>query len=170
MYVDDWSAVLVISAAWMISLTVAVLIYRKSRMIDKKISDLWNMKVELKDLNGETIKVPIPYQKGQDADGNPIIETRMEVAPLWYTIMFAAGNLAVEHFKAWFNNQKSHMAKAFQKNLAGEALAGGEGNEMAAILSIMPKKIVQAYGLYQMLQRGGIMKGGQGSNSPGEQK
>lgn len=139
MYVDNLLTISIVVAAWMISLSMAILIYRKSRLIEDKISDLWNMKVELRDLNGEVLKVPIRYQVGQDEEGNPVFETRMEVAPLWYTIMFAAGNLAVEQFKMWFNNQKSHLSKKLSKEALADAVQGG-GGDIGMLMSFLPVK------------------------------
>jgi len=152
-----------IAVGWAVSLSMAILIYRKSRQIKADLNEIWNAKVELKDLNGEVIKVPITEQKGTDKDGEPVFETKMVVAPLWYTIMYAAGNIAVQHFQQWFNNQKSHLSKRLQK---GALEAAGEGGDLGDFMAFLPKKAQTALALIQaakgLQKRGGGQTGGGG--------
>ena len=102
---------MLVAVGWTISVVLWAFLYKKSRNIEKNMSNIWNTKVELHDLNGDVIKVPVQTKKGEDGEGNPVFETKMVIAPLWYTIATIGGTMAVEHFKGWFMNQKSQLSK-----------------------------------------------------------
>lgn len=143
-----------------------VLNYRKARHIDKNLKNIWNTRVELEDINGEVIRVPVQVKKGEDAEGKPIFETKMVVAPLWYTIATIGGTMAVQHFQQWFNNQKSHLSKRLQAGALGDAMKGD--GDLGALMTMLPKKAQTALAIIQAargLQGGG---GGSGGGSGGE--
>lgn len=157
------SGVVYIVIAWSFTtfalyISLLVVNLRRSKKVQRLVENLWNEKVELLDLNGEVIKVPVTRLKGEDEDGNPVYETEMVVAPLWYTIMFSAGTVAVTHFKAWFNNQKSHMSKRLGKE-ALKDMAEGEGDAMT-LLSVLPAKWQKVIAGGMLLKRMGDGHGG----------
>jgi len=145
-----------VAVGWTISVVLWAFLYKKSRNIEKNMSNIWNTKVELQDLNGEVIKVPVKVKKGTDAEGNDIIETNMVIAPLWYTIATIGGTMAVEHFKGWFMNQKSQLSKGLSKAAMGEAAQTGD---LGALMTMLPKKAQLAFALIKAAQ--GLGKGGQ---------
>ena len=145
-----------VAVGWSISVVLWAFLYKKSRNIEKNMSNIWNTKVELQDLNGQVIKVPVKTAKGEDADGNPVFETKMVIAPLWYTIATIGGTMAVEHFKGWFMNQKSQLSKGLGKAALGEAAAGGD---LMGLMSMLPKKAQAAVALIMAAKNLG--KGGQ---------
>ena len=120
------------------------------------MSNIWNTKVELHDLNGDVIKVPVQTKKGEDGEGNPVFETKMVIAPLWYTIATIGGTMAVEHFKGWFMNQKSQLSKGLSKAALGEAAAGGD---LMSLMPMLPKKVQTALAIIMTAK--GMGKGGQ---------
>ena len=128
----------------------------KSRNIEKNMSNIWNTKIELRNLDGEIIKVPVQVKKGETAEGEPIYETKMVIAPLWYTVATVGGSMAVEHFKGWFNNQKSQLSKGLSKAAMGEAAAGGD---LMGLMSFLPKKAQTAMAIIMAAKNMG--KGGQ---------
>ena len=145
-----------VAVGWTISVVLWAVLYMKSRNIEKNMSNIWNTKVELHDLNGEVIKVPVKVKKGTDAEGNDILETKMVIAPLWYTIATIGGTMAVEHFKGWFMNQKSQLSKGLSKAALGEAAAGGD---LMSLMSFLPKKAQTAIAVIMAAKNMG--KGGQ---------
>lgn len=149
-----------VAVGWTISVLLWAVLYKKSRKIDKNLKNIWNAKVELEDLNGEVIKVPIQVKKGQDAEGNDIFETKMVVAPLWYTVASIGGTMAVNQFQAWFNNQKSHLSKRLQKGALGEIAQGGP-MDLGVLMEMLPKKAQTAMALIMAAK--GLGGGGQGA-------
>ena len=104
------------------------------------VSDIWNQKVELEDLNGEIIKVPIT-KIIKNKEGQEIQQTDMVVAPLWYTILYGAGTMAAEHVKMSFLSSKGKLARQLNTlSEAGEAI--GMDPKAAALLQMLPKKWV----------------------------
>ena len=153
-----------VAVGWSISVLLWAVLYKKSRNIDANMKNIWNAKVELKDLNGEVIKVPVQVKKGQDAEGNDIFETNMVIAPLWYTVGMVGGEIALQKFQAWFNNQKSHLSKRLSGAAMGEAMQGG--GDLGALMTMLPKKAQTAMALIMAAKNlgGGGQQGGGGSS------
>ena len=153
-----------VAVGWSISVILWAFLYRKSRNIEKNMSNIWNTKVELHDLNGQVIKVPVKTAKGEDADGNPVFETKMVIAPLWYTIATIGGTMAVEHFKGWFMNQKSQLSKGLSKAAIGEL---GQGGDLSALMAFLPKKAQTAMAVIMAAKNMGGGGGQQAGKSTG---
>ena len=143
--------------AWLTSITVALLIWRKSKSIDKKIDDLWNMKIELKDLDGEVIKVPVQYKKGETESGEAIIETKMVVAPLWYTIMFTAATIIEQKVKMSLLGAKGALGNKLKDAALKE---GMESGDLGTLMAFLPKKAQQAIAVIKAAQGLGLKQRG----------
>ena len=124
------------------------------------VADIWNQRVELEDLDGQIIKVPV-NRITKDKDGNETVHTDMVVGPLWYTILWGAGTMAADHVKQSLYSAKGKMARALNTaSAAGEALELDP--KMAALLSVMPKKWVgPAAMIMQLLGKSGPSSGTQ---------
>jgi hypothetical protein len=157
-----------VAVGWSISVLLWAVLYKKSRNIDKNLKNIWNAKVELEDLNGEVIKVPVQVKKGTDAEGNDIFETKMVIAPLWYTIAQIGGTIALQHFQAWFNNQKSHLSKRLQAGALGDAAKGEL--DLGTLMTILPKKAQTALALIMAAKGVGGQGIGGASQGSGGQK
>lgn len=137
--------------------TVIVLVLQK-RSFDGQLKKIWNMKVELEDMNGEVIKVPLT-RIIKDKDGNQVETTEMVIAPLWLTIMHGAGQMAAEHVKMAVLSAKGKVAR--QLNTA--ALMGDADMNPATIAAIelLPRKYQGiALMLSKYLGKGGTTEGG----------
>ena len=104
------------------------------------VSDIWNQKVELEDLDGSVIKVPqskiIKHQ-----DGTEEVKTEMVVGPLWMSVMYAAAQLSAEHIKMSLLSAKGKLSRQLNTlSEAGEAI--GMDPKAAALLQMLPKKWV----------------------------
>ena len=150
--------------AWLTSITVALLIWRKSKAIDKKIGDLWNMKIELKDLDGNVIKVPVQYKKGETAEGEVILETKMVVAPLWYTIVFATSTILTEKVKMSLLGAKGALGKKFKDAALKD---GMESGDLGSLMAFMPKKVQAAIAIIKAAQ--GISGKGKGTTGTNQE-
>ena len=160
MNLPDWTAYLIIF--WSVFLfvwNIVLILYLNPKRTRNLISQIWNDKIELMDLNGEIIKVPIT-KIVKDKEGNEFEQTEMVVAPLWYTILYGAGSMAAERVKMAVLSSKGKIAR----QLNDAAMAGDPdiSPAVAAAISTLPRKY-QAIAL--MLQK--YLKGkGAGSSEP----
>ena len=134
----EWIAFVV--ASWAVvtfSLYMYLLLSIRKRQAGMA-QELWNQKVELQDLDGNVIKVPVTRVKGQNEDGTNILETTQEVAPLWYSITWALSETAASKIKMAILNQKGQLSKRLTKEVLGEE---GELSPVAvAAISSLPAK------------------------------
>jgi hypothetical protein len=114
--------------------TIIVLVLQK-RSFNTQLQNIWNMKVELTDLNGEVIKVPVT-KIVKNKDGNELEQTDMIVAPLWYTILYGAGTMAAQQVKMSILSAKGKISR----ELNTAAMQGIVSPAMAAGLEMLPKK------------------------------
>ena len=98
--------------------TVIVLVLQK-RSFNTQLQNIWNMKVELTDLNGEVIKVPVT-KIVKNKEGEELEQTDMIVAPLWYTILYGAGTMAAQQVKMSILSAKGKISR--ELNTCGFAL------------------------------------------------
>ena len=104
---------------------------------DRLVKDVWNKKVELCDLNGDVIKVPVT-RVIKDKDGNEVEQTEMVVAPLWYTILYGAGSMAATQVKMSLLSAKGKVSRDLNKMaLMGEA---GMNPATLAAIELLPNK------------------------------
>jgi len=163
MNLPDWTAYLIIF--WSIFLfvwNIVLILYLNPKRTRNLISEIWNDKIELTDLNGDIIKVPIT-KIVKDKDGNEVETTEMVVAPLWYTILYGAGSMAAEHVKMSLLSAKGKISK--QLNTA--ALMGEADMSPAtlAAIELLPRKY-QAIALMLSKYLGkGSTGGGAGESS-----
>ena len=81
MNLPDWTAYLIIF--WSVFLfvwNIVLILYLNPKRTRNLISEIWNDKIELVDLNGEVIKVPVT-KIVKDKEGNELEQTDMVVAP-----------------------------------------------------------------------------------------
>ena len=138
MNLPDWTAYLIIF--WSIFLfvwNIVLILYLNPKRTRNLISEIWNDKIELTDLNGDIIKVPIT-KVVKDKDGNQVETTEMVVAPLWYTILYGAGSMAAEHVKMSLLSAKGKISK--QLNTAALAGEADFNPAMLAAIEMLPNK------------------------------
>ena len=142
MILPDWTAYLIIF--WSVFLfvwNIVLILYLNPKRTRNLISQIWNDKIELEDLNGEVIKVPIT-KIVKDKEGNEVEHTEMVVGPLWYTIMWGLGTMAADRVKMSILSAKGKVARQFNSEVAAAdlAAAGFSVGEMA-LLEQAPAKI-----------------------------
>jgi len=160
MILPDWTAYLIIF--WSIFLfvwNIVLILYLNPKRTRNLISQIWNDRIELEDLNGEVIKVPVTTIV-KDKDGNELEKTEMVVAPLWYTILYGAGSMAAERVKMSLLSAKGKVARELNQ----AALVGDPdiSPAIAAAIAGLPRKY-QAIAL--MLQKYLKGKGAGGSEA-----
>ena len=148
MNLPDWTAYLIIF--WSVFLfvwNIVLILYLNPKRTRNLISQIWNDKIELQDLDGQVIKVPVT-RIIKDKEGNEVEKVDMVVAPLWYTILYGAGSMAATQVKMSLLSAKGKVAR--QLNTA--ALMGDADMSPAtlAAIELLPKKY-QAIAL--MLQK-----------------
>jgi len=113
------------------------------------VRDIWNSKVELEDLNGEVIKVPIT-KIVKNKEGAEVEQTDWVVAPLWYTILYGAGTMAANQVKMSVLSAKGKLSRQLNSlSEAGEAI--GMDPKAAALLQMLPKRWVGPVALIMQL-------------------
>jgi len=174
MNLPDWTAYLIIF--WSVFLfvwNIVLILYLNPKRTRNLISQIWNDKIELQDLNGEVIKVPITTIV-KDKDGNETEKVSMVVAPLWYTILYGAGSMAATQVKMSLLSAKGKISRQLNTaSLAGEA---GFNPATLAAIEILPKKyqgvalmLAQYLGQNQPQNQGGASPEGparKGGNRP----
>lgn len=136
MILPDWTAYLIIF--WSVFLfvwNIVLILFLNPKRTRNLISQIWNDKIELRDLNGEVIKVPVT-KIVKDKEGNEFEQTEMVLAPLHYTILYSAGQLAAAHVKMSLLSAKGKISR----ELNTAAMAGAVSPAMAAGLEMLPKK------------------------------
>ena len=116
---------------------IVLILYLNPKRTRNLISQIWNDKIELTDLNGEIIKVPIT-KIVKDKDGNELEHTEMVVAPLWYTILYGAGSMAAEHVKMSLLSAKGKISR--QLNTAALMGDADMSPTTLAAIELLPKK------------------------------
>jgi hypothetical protein len=164
MILPDWTAYLIIF--WSVFLfvwNIVLILYLNPKRTRNLISQIWNDKIELTDLNGDVIKVPIT-KIVKDKEGNELEQTEMVVAPLWYTILYGAGSMAATQVKMSLLSAKGKISRDLNK----AALMGDADFNPAVLAGIemLPKKYQGiALMLSKYLGRGGTTEGGAGQSS-----
>jgi len=129
-------------AIWLILgnfvLNVILILYLNPKRTHSLVKQIWNEKIELEDLNGEIIKVPIT-KIVKDKDGNEVQSTEMVVGPLWYTVLWGAGQMAATQVKMAVLSGKGKISRALN-----EAALGGEAGALTpaaqAVIAGLPRK------------------------------
>ena len=88
------------------------------------IRDIWNQKVELEDLNGEVIKVPITTLV-KDKDGKEYQKTDYIVAPLWYSVMYGTSEIVGTKVIKSVASMKGKGSAMLNKMMTGELMESG---------------------------------------------
>ncbi len=112
-----------------------LILYLNPKRTRNLISQIWNDKIELRDLNGEVIKIPVT-KVVKDKDGNEFEQTEMVLAPLHYTILYSAGQMAAAHVKMSILSAKGKVSR----ELNTAAMSGLVTPAMAAGIEMLPKK------------------------------
>ncbi len=169
MIVPDWIGYLVV--AWSIC-TFSLYIYLLTGIRKRQLSmaqDLWNQKVELQDMDGTIIKIPVT-KVIKDKDGNEIEQVTNEVGPLWLTVAYGLGTFAANQVKMSILSAKGKISR--QLNTA--ALVGDADMNPAtlAAIELLPRKYQGiALMLSKYLGRGGQPGGGaELSSKPGNRE
>ena len=145
---------------------IVMILYLNPKRTRNLISKIWNDKIELVDLNGEVIKVPVT-KIVKDKAGNEFEQTEMVVAPLWYTILYGAGSMAAQQVKMSLLSAKGKISRELNK----AAMAAELDPVTLAALEFLPKKWqgVGAILAKYMGKRGGTTEGGATQSSkPGQ--
>jgi hypothetical protein len=133
---------------------IVLILYLNPKRTRNLISQIWNDKIELEDLNGEVIKVPVT-RIVKDKEGNEVEQTEMVVAPLWYTILYGAGSMAATQVKMSLLSAKGKIAR----ELNTAAMAGSVDPAIAAGLEMLPRKWQgPAAIILNLLGKGGVEK------------
>ena len=148
-----------IAAAAVVAIDVGLIfLYNiiSERKIDRKLKNVWNERVELEDMDGSIIKIPVRYQKD---DGS--VETKHEVGPLWMSVAYGLGSFAGSQIKMAIMGEKGRMSQKIGAGLLAQAQKGDVPLE--AVLEFLPKKAQKALAVVQAIK---AMTGaaGQGGN------
>jgi len=138
MNLPDWTAYLIIF--WSVFLfvwNIVLILYLNPKRTRNLISEIWNDKIELVDLNGEVIRVPVT-KIVKDKEGNELEQTDMVVAPLWYTILYGAGNMAAQQVKMSLLSAKGKISR--QLNTAALMGEADMSPTTLAAIELLPKK------------------------------
>ena len=115
------------------------------RQIRKTINGVWNEPVELQDVDGSVIKIPVKYE---DKDGN--IQTKMVVGPLWMSVAYGLGSFASNQIKMSVLGSKGNLSK----KLDGAMINAYQKGELPveSLAEILPKKWQKYLAGYQILK------------------
>jgi len=116
------------------------------RQIRKTINGVWNEPVELQDVDGSVIKIPVKYT---DKDGN--VQTKMVVGPLWMSVAYGLGSFSVNQIKMSLLGSKGNLSK----KLDGEMMKAYQRGEVPAeaLAEMLPKKWQKYIAGYQILSQ-----------------
>ena len=140
-------------AGWLAAIAVVaidiglVFLYNfiSERKIDRKLKNIWNERVELEDIDGSVIKIPVRYQKD---DGS--VETKHEIGPLWMSVAYGLGSFAGNQIKMAIMGEKGRMSQKLGANLLAQAQKGEV--PMEAVFEFLPKKAQKALAVVQALK------------------
>ena len=165
MNLPDWTAYLIIFwSAFLFVWNIVLILWLNPKRTRNLISEIWNDKIELVDLNGEIIKVPVT-RTVTNKEGQELEITDMVVAPLWYTILYGAGSMAAQQVKMSLLSAKGKISR----ELNTAAMSGLVSPAMAAGLEMLPKRWQgPAAIILQMLGKGQPQGGPDQSSNRGQ--
>ena len=126
------------------------------RQIRKTINQVWNEPIELKDVDGQIIKIPVRHEV------NGQIETKMIIGPLWMTVAYGLGSFSVNQIKMSLLGQKGRLSQKLDGELMAKVQAGELPAEMLS--EVLPKKWQKYIAAYQLVRQYLDARGGQGQS------
>ncbi len=141
MILPDWTAYLIIFwSMFLFVWNILLILYWNPRRTRKLISDLWNDPIELKDLDGQLLKVPV-HKVIKNAKGEEEVRTDWIVGPLWYSVSWALANIATEKLKMSAMSAKGKIARQLNEaGFLGELKEAGIDAATALLIESLPAK------------------------------